>query len=78
MRRLGELEAGVMAAVWSHDVPVTVRTILDALDRDPAPTYTTVITVVERLRARRGCAGSVSAGPFSTPRRARPGPIPPT
>ncbi|TDO48460.1 putative transcriptional regulator [Kribbella sp. VKM Ac-2527] len=52
MRRLGELEAGVMVAVWKHDEPVTVRTILDELDRDPAPAYTTVITIVERLRAK--------------------------
>jgi Fe2+ or Zn2+ uptake regulation protein len=52
MRREGELEAAVTAAIWKHDEPVTVHTILDELDRDPAPAYPTVITVVERLRAK--------------------------
>ena len=52
MRRLGQLEASLMTVVWRLREPVTVRMILDALDRDPPPAYTTVITVLERLRAK--------------------------
>jgi predicted transcriptional regulator len=52
MRRLGDLEAAVMTAVWKHGEPVTVHTIIADLGREPVPAYTTVITIVERLRAK--------------------------
>ena len=41
-----------MAAVWARDAPVTVHQILDDLTPAKPVAYTTVITVVERLRAK--------------------------
>lgn len=52
MRPLGELEAEIMRAVWRSTVPLAVQNIVDALDGQPAPAYTTVMTVTERLRQK--------------------------
>ena len=48
---LGPLEADVMRAVWSADRPVTVRELLEQLNRDRSRplAYTTVMTVMSRL-----------------------------
>jgi predicted transcriptional regulator len=50
-RVLGPLEADTMRVMWSADTPMSVRAVLDALNRDrQAPlAYTTVMTVMSRL-----------------------------
>lgn len=52
MPRLGELEAAIMAVLWSTSDPATVRDVLGALDRDPEPAYTTVMTVLDNLHRK--------------------------
>lgn len=49
MRGFGELEAAIMDAVWATDEPVTVRNILERLNQERTPAYTTVQTVTEIL-----------------------------
>ena len=51
VRDRGELEARVMAALWRHDAALTAREIQAAIT-DPTPAITTVLTVLERLRAK--------------------------
>lgn len=48
---LGPLEADVMRAVWRAKAPVSVREVLDSLNRGrrEALAYTTVMTVMSRL-----------------------------
>ncbi len=48
---LGPLESEVMGALWSAGEPLTVRTVLDRLNRGRRPplAYTTVMTVLSRL-----------------------------
>jgi predicted transcriptional regulator len=43
------LEAVVMDLVWRANEPVRVREILDGLDTDRQPAYTTVMTVMDNL-----------------------------
>lgn len=52
MRTFGELEERIMATIWAGSTPVTVRDIVDELAARRPVAYTTVITVVERLRAK--------------------------
>ncbi|MFB9659074.1 BlaI/MecI/CopY family transcriptional regulator [Glycomyces mayteni] len=52
MRRLGELEAAIMDVLWAAPGPATVRGVLEALDRDPEPAYTTVMTVLDNLHRK--------------------------
>ena len=52
VRPFGELEAAIMRVVWEHDVPISVRTIVDRLNQERGVAYTTVITVAERLREK--------------------------
>ena len=60
VRSFGQLEARIMAAIWAGEGPMTVKDIVaclaDADDADDNPAspaaYSTVITVVERLRAK--------------------------
>ncbi len=52
MRRLGELETAIMEVLWSASGPATVRDVLGALDRDPEPAYTTVMTVLDNLHRK--------------------------
>jgi predicted transcriptional regulator len=52
MRFFGELEARLMAILWARGNPTTVRELLEELKADRPIAYTTVITVVERLRAK--------------------------
>ena len=52
----GEVEAAVMAVVWSADRPMTVREVLDEVNRGrngPPLAYTTILTVMGNL-ARKG------------------------
>jgi predicted transcriptional regulator len=45
---LGELEAAIMEVIWRR-ARATVRDVLGALRRSPAPGYTTVATIMNRL-----------------------------
>lgn len=60
---LGPLGAEVLQALWSVGEPVSVRVVLDRLNRDrPEPlAYTTVMTVLARL-SERGAATRTAAG----------------
>ncbi|GAA4911105.1 putative transcriptional regulator [Stackebrandtia albiflava] len=65
MRRFGELEQQIMDTAWAADRPLTVRQMLQCVDRDPPPAYTTVMTVMDNLhrkgflvRCRQGRAWS--------------------
>lgn len=61
MPRFGDLEAAIMDAVWSVDGPVRVREVLERLDREPEPAYTTVQTVMDIL-FRKGWLTRVKNG----------------
>ena len=50
MRTFGELESRIMDVVWSAESPLSVQDVADQVEG--APAYTTVITVIERLRAK--------------------------
>ena len=52
MRPFGELEAVVMDHMWSADEPLTVRDVLERIDRDPPLAYTTVMTVMDNLHRK--------------------------
>ncbi len=52
MRRLGDLEAVIMQQLWDRDEPVTVRDVLERLDRQPPLAYTTVLTVMDNLHRK--------------------------
>lgn len=52
MPRFGELEAAVMAEVWSAGRPVRVRDVLSAINRRKHLAYTTVQTVMEVLHRK--------------------------
>lgn len=62
-RLLGPLGAEVMGVLWLAREPVTVRAVLDRLNRDRAEplAYTTVMTVLSRL-AERGAARRMTVG----------------
>ncbi|MFT6564826.1 MAG: putative transcriptional regulator [Actinomycetes bacterium] len=46
---LGELESEVMRCLWERAEPMAVRDVLDALNRDRALAYTTVMTVLDNV-----------------------------
>lgn len=48
---LGPLEAEVMQIIWQAEEPITVRALLDQLNRgrQPSLAYTTAMTVMSRL-----------------------------
>lgn len=52
LRQFGELEAQVMDRVWRHNRPVLVRDVLADLNTDRDLAYTTVLTVMEKLRRK--------------------------
>jgi len=49
LQRLGRLETQVMDVVWRTADPVRVRDVLDNLQTDREPAYTTVMTVMDNL-----------------------------
>jgi predicted transcriptional regulator len=51
-KSLGDLEAAVLAALWSSAAPMSVRDVLARIKRRPAPAYTTVLTVLDRLHEK--------------------------
>lgn len=52
MRQLGQLEAVVMARLWSADRPVSVREVVEDLRQEREIAYTTVLTVLDNLRRK--------------------------
>jgi predicted transcriptional regulator len=50
--KLGRLELQIMDALWVLG-PVTVREIQESLPEEGRPAYTTVLTVVSRLEAKK-------------------------
>ena len=63
MHGLGELEARIMEVFWRDDADKRVRDVLEGLDAEREPAYTTVMTVMDNLyqkgwlgRDRRGRA----------------------
>ncbi|SDT18509.1 BlaI/MecI/CopY family transcriptional regulator [Jiangella sp. DSM 45060] len=50
-RASGELELDVLRVLWSNDVPLTAKEIQDVF-AEPVPAYTTILTTLERLRAK--------------------------
>ncbi|WP_344564358.1 BlaI/MecI/CopY family transcriptional regulator [Streptomyces axinellae] len=51
-RPLGELEDAVMTRVWRWNRPVTVREVLEDLQKERTVAYTTVMTVMDNLRQK--------------------------
>ncbi|NGO71873.1 BlaI/MecI/CopY family transcriptional regulator [Streptomyces boncukensis] len=51
-RPLGELEDAVMTRVWRWNRPVTVREVLEDLQKERVIAYTTVMTVMDNLRQK--------------------------
>src|SRR3546814_10887092 len=52
MQGLGELEALVMDVLWRSTEPVRVRDVIDGLDDDREPAYTTVMTVMDNFHRK--------------------------
>ncbi|MGQ0843466.1 MAG: BlaI/MecI/CopY family transcriptional regulator [Sporichthyaceae bacterium] len=52
VRSLGDLENRIMQVVWRSAAALTVRDIVEALEPSHPVAYTTVITVIERLRVK--------------------------
>lgn len=61
MRRLGDLEAAVMARLWAHEEAVSVRQVLDELNQERRLAYTTVMTVLDNLH-RKGLVTRKQSG----------------
>ncbi|WP_405743656.1 BlaI/MecI/CopY family transcriptional regulator [Streptomyces sp. NBC_01525] len=51
-RPLGELEDAVMTRVWEWNRPVTVREVLEDLQKERSIAYTTVMTVLDNLHQK--------------------------
>ncbi|MCT9143387.1 BlaI/MecI/CopY family transcriptional regulator [Streptomyces violarus] len=51
-RPLGELEDAVMSRVWKWNRPVTVREVLEDLQKERSIAYTTVMTVLDNLHQK--------------------------
>lgn len=51
-RQLGDLEDAVMSRVWEWNRPVTVREVLEDLERERSIAYTTVMTVLDNLHQK--------------------------
>ena len=64
MRQFGELEAVIMNRLWARDRSALVREMVDDLQKDRQIAYTTVMTVMDNLYRKGGCAGTGTAGPM--------------
>lgn len=52
-RSRGELEATILRALWASDAPLSAREVVDGFGGgDNSPALTTVLTVLDRLRAK--------------------------
>ncbi|MBB5796594.1 putative transcriptional regulator [Streptomyces caelestis] len=49
---MGELEDAVMSRVWKWNRPVTVREVLEDLQKERSIAYTTVMTVLDNLHQK--------------------------
>ncbi|GAA4362951.1 BlaI/MecI/CopY family transcriptional regulator [Nocardioides caricicola] len=49
VKPLGQLEAAVMQRLWDAEAPVSVRDVLEDLQRERPLAYTTVMTVLDHL-----------------------------
>lgn len=49
---LGQLEATVMAFVWTAEAPLIVHDVVKAVQRDREIAYTTVMTVMDNLHSK--------------------------
>jgi predicted transcriptional regulator len=61
VRGFGDLEAVIMSRVWAHGDPVTVRDLVDELQRERPIAYTTVMTTMDNLH-RKGWLARVKDG----------------
>lgn len=61
MKELGTLEASVMQRLWDWGRDVTVREVLDDLQRERDIAYTTVMTVLDNLH-RKGLVSRAKVG----------------
>lgn len=61
MRRLGDLETRIMDRLWSTDEALSVRQVLEDLQRERVLAYTTVMTVLDNLH-RKGFVTREKAG----------------
>ena len=52
MRGLGQLEATIMDVVWQSGDAITVREVVDGLQRERSIAYTTVMTVMDNLHSK--------------------------
>ena len=52
MKQLGQLEAVVMHRLWEWSGPVSVREVVDDLQRERDIAYTTVMTVLDNLHRK--------------------------
>ena len=50
---MGDLEARVLRAIWTFDAPVPARAVFELVQRDHAVSSLTVITVLNKLVAKR-------------------------
>jgi predicted transcriptional regulator len=46
---LGELESAILGVLWDGGTKLSVRRVQECLERDQAPAYTTVMTVLDRM-----------------------------
>lgn len=46
---LGELESAILGVLWGDVTKLSVRQVQECLERDQAPAYTTVLTVLDRM-----------------------------
>ena len=61
MRGFGDLEAVIMARVWEHAEPVTVRELHDEMSAERVIAYTTVMSTMDNLH-RKGWLNRVKEG----------------
>jgi predicted transcriptional regulator len=61
VRGFGDLEAVIMTRVWDRGIPVTVRDLVDELQRERPIAYTTVMTTMDNLH-RKGWLARVKDG----------------
>jgi predicted transcriptional regulator len=61
VRGFGDLEAVIMARVWEHAEPVTVRELHDELSAERVIAYTTVMSTMDNLH-RKGWLNRVKEG----------------
>lgn len=60
-RQRGQLEADILDVLWNHTEPLTVKAIQELFPA-PQPAVTTLITVLERLRAKGSVDRQSAAG----------------